>query len=268
MNIENLIDIESFKSQVDSFGMGAPFDHCIIDNFFLPDVAKLLEKEFPDYDNDSLHLYSNSLERKKTSNNWNLFPPLTYKVFSFLNSKIFIDFLSTYISNKSQLYSDPGLNGGGWHMHKKGGKLNTHLDYSIHPKLGFQRKLNIIIYLNSAWKSEWGGELGLWGGENETTPGELVKSINPNFNRAVIFDTTQNSWHGLPTPLRCPDNQYRKSIAVYYLCAPDDKATLRGKALFVPTKEQEGDLNILSLIKSRSKIETAASVYKNLKIKK
>jgi glutamyl-tRNA synthetase len=32
------------------------------------------------------------------------------------------------------------LHGGGLHCHKAGGKLNTHLDYSLHPKLNLQRK--------------------------------------------------------------------------------------------------------------------------------
>jgi len=32
-------------------------------------------------------------------------------------------------------------------MHAAGGNLNPHLDYSIHPKMGLQRKLNVIIYL-------------------------------------------------------------------------------------------------------------------------
>jgi hypothetical protein len=47
------------------------------------------------------------------------------------------------------LYPDPGLHGGGWHMHGAGGNLNPHLDYSIHPKSGLMRKLNIIIYLSN-----------------------------------------------------------------------------------------------------------------------
>jgi len=260
VNIESFINIEGFKNQAEFFGTEGPFDHCVIDDFFLPDVAKLLEKDFPDYDEKSLYLYNNPLEIKKTSNNWNAFPSLTYSVFSLLNSKKFIDFISTFLCMKTQLYSDPGLNGGGWHMHKRGGKLNTHLDYSMHPKLNLQRKFNIIIYLNSEWDVAWGGELGLWGGGSEEFPGELVKSVMPNFNRAIIFDTTQNSWHGLPSPLKCPDNQYRKSIAVYYLCEPDN-GSLRGKALFSPTAEQTDDPEIATLIKRRSEVSTASNVY-------
>ena len=50
-----------------------------------------------------------------------------------------------------------GLNGGGWHIHANGGKLNPHLDYSMYPKLPYQRKLNIIVYLQPNWEESWGG---------------------------------------------------------------------------------------------------------------
>lgn len=172
-----------------------------------------------------------------------------------------MNYLSLKITDGIQLYSDNGLNGGGWHTHKRGGKLNTHLDYSLHPKLGLQRKPNIIIYMNPNWKEEWGGALGLWGNESAEKPGELVVSVWNKFNRAVIFDTTQNSWHGLPEPLACPDDQARQSLASYFLCDAPDGVDARGKALFSPTKEQENDTEILKLIKKRSSVESAASVY-------
>ena len=44
---------------------------------------------------------------------------------------------------------DIGLHGGGVHLNQRsGGNLNLHKDYSIHPKLGMMRKLNLIIYMN------------------------------------------------------------------------------------------------------------------------
>ena len=189
------------------------------------------------------------------------FPEISYRAISFLNSDNFTNYLSTTIFGGKRLYSDPGLNGGGWHIHKKGGKLNTHLDYSLHPKLKLQRKFNIIIYMNPNWKEDWGGALGFWGNESPDKPGELVASIGSKFNRAVIFDTTQNSWHGLPDPLSCPDNEARKSIAVYYLCDPSKDADPRGKVLFSPTKAQEGNEEILDLIEKRSQVDQSSSVY-------
>lgn len=260
--MESVINLEGFAAAARTFGQEGPFDHAIIDNFFTDDFARALEAEFPAFDGDAWHTYDNAIELKKTCNNWNLFPPCTYQVFNYLNSKAFTDLVSLHLLDGIPVHADPGLNGGGWHIHGAGGKLNTHLDYSIHPKLGLQRKLNIIIYMNSRWKPEWGGHLGLWSNERPERPGALIKSVEPRFNRAVVFDTTQNSWHGLPEPLTCPPDEQRKSLAAYFLCAAPADVDPRGKALFAPTEAQKSDEGVLELIRRRSNVETAASVYK------
>jgi len=256
-----MINKESIEKESKTWVENKPFPHFIVDGFLEVDVAKKLEEEFPNFDDSIWHEYGNAIEVKKTCNNWNAFPPKTYEIFSFLNSPQFVDFLSATLFGEKILYCDPGLNGGGWHIHKRNGKLNTHLDYSLHPKLSLQRKLNIIIYLNSDWQSDWGGQLGLWDNQSQYAPGDLIKQIEPKFNRAVIFDTTMNSWHGLPNPIQCPEGQFRKSLAIYYLTEPPIDINKRGKALFAPTKEQQDDKNVLELIKKRSSVNTASNVY-------
>lgn len=258
----NGINWDSVERQIRHYGKKPPFDHVVIDDFFDHKFACLLAEEFPEFESNVWHDYNNPLEIKKTSNNWNFFPEKTYSTFAYFNSEYWLDFLSSNILDGEKLYGDSGLNGGGWHAHKKGGKLNTHLDYSLHPKLLLQRKLNIIIYINPDWKEEWGGSLGFWDNKSPEKPGKLVTSVWSKFNRAVIFDTTQNSWHGLPEPLQCPDHQVRRSIAAYFLCEPKVGVDERGKAMFAPTEEQEGDNEILELIKKRSQNSTASSVYK------
>jgi hypothetical protein len=42
------------------------------------------------------------------------------------------------------------------------------------------------------------------------------KRIMPVFNRMVIFDTTDFSYHGHPDRLACPEGNSRKSLALYY----------------------------------------------------
>jgi len=255
------INLKNLNTSLNNFSKEGPYDHCIIDNFFETEIAKKLENEFPNYDSDIWQKYNNAIEVKKLNNIWNYFPKTTYQVLNYLNSDEFVSILKKKIFKKNKLHSDMGLNGGGWHIHKRGGKLNTHLDYSLHPKLGLQRKFNLIIYLNSNWSENWGGSLGFWGNKSPIKPGKLIKSIVPKFNRAILFDTTQNSWHGLPDPIKCPKNEYRKSLAVYYLCKPNEKVRKRGKALFAPTESQKDDKEILELIKMRSSIKTAHKVF-------
>ena len=232
--------------------LNEPFPHYLIDDFFKKEVAEKLESEFPDFNSDIWHIYKNPIEVKKTCNNWNQFPNLTYKVFTLLNSRNFTGYISSNLFKDMPLYPDYGLHGGGWHIHGRGGKLNTHLDYSIHPKLKKQRKLNLIVYLNSNWQRSWGGKLGFWSNKSTNEPDSLVKEIEPIFNRAVLFDTSLNSWHGLPSKIKCPEDEFRKSIAVYYLTNPAENVAKRSRALFSPNKEQKNDEEVLKLIKMRS----------------
>jgi Rps23 Pro-64 3,4-dihydroxylase Tpa1-like proline 4-hydroxylase len=151
------------------------------------------------------------------------------------------------------------------HCHKAGGKLNTHLDYSLHPKLNLQRKVNIIIYVSKDWNPAWDGALGFWDNDDSDgvdKPGNLIQKVDCVFNRAIIFDTTQKSWHGLPDPVLCPDNISRNSLATYYLCEPPKDVDIRGKARYAPAENQKGDEKITELIAKRASLTDFSKVYK------
>ena len=256
LNTQNIED--SFRNFQGAF----PFDHCVVDNFFQEDIANKLSEDFPDFDDPIWHEYNNPLEIKKVSNLWNIFPSTTYNIFNDLNSPLFLDFLSS-LSGISPLYADNGLNGGGWHILKNGGKLNPHLDYSIHPKIPYQRKVNLIVYLNKNWQKKWGGQLGLWSSTDDgKKPKQIETTVVPSFNTAIFFDTTMNSWHGLYNTVQSPEKEYRKSIAIYYLTNPPKNVDKRGKALYAPTADQVGNDEIEDLIKKRADVKSASDVYK------
>jgi Rps23 Pro-64 3,4-dihydroxylase Tpa1-like proline 4-hydroxylase len=250
-----MINVDNLKKSFINFNNKTPFPFAIIDNFFNIDVANNLSTEFPNFDSDVFNgKYENQIEYKRTCNVWDRFPKLTYQVFSYLNSQNFLNLLSE-CTGIAKLYPDHGLHGGGWHIHPYGGKLNPHLDYSLHPKTGLQRKYNLLVYVNPVWQSGWGGELGLWSANNAlNAPGELTQIIEPLYNRAVIFDTTVNSWHGLVNSVVSPETECRKSLALYYLIDPPAEVDSRGRALFAPTDEQKNDTDVLNLIQRRSLI--------------
>ena len=213
-----------------------PFDHWVIENFLDDEDAKSLSNQFIDYDSsqDVVH-YHDWIAEKKACNSWNRFSPLTYRTFSNLLSLDFVTRLSE-ITEITPLYPDIGLHGGGMHMHKAGGNLAIHLDYSIHPKMNLQRKLNLILYLEEDYDPAWGGGLEYWSHDTDNNkPSKKIKEIEPLFNRAVLFDTTQNSWHGFPTPITCPEGKMRKSFAVYYMTEITSTAVDRYKAHYVRT---------------------------------
>lgn len=227
-----------------------PFQHAIIDNFLTSDVFRAVVEEFPSYGDPAWLAYASPLEQKKALNVWDKFGTVTYRLFAFLNAPMFVRQLERLA--ECTLYPDAGLSGAGLHCHARGGKLNVHLDYDTHPKLPLQRKLNLIIYVSPTWEDAWGGALELWSHDDvRHQPQSCRTKISVRPNRAVIFDTTQNSWHGLPEPLSCPPHVTRNSLAVYYLSDPQ-KTTTRRKALFAPYKEQVNNAAIQTLIVERA----------------
>jgi len=252
--VTQYINDQDWTKLHESFINANPFDYVVIDNFFNQETVDSLLKEFPSYDSSVWDTYyNNPIENKKACNNWNKFPKTTYSVFSYLCGQEFEDIVKT-ITGNTFLKSDIGLHGGGWHSHTKNGKLNIHLDYSLHPKLNLKRNYNLIVYITPTWNKDWGGGLELWSHNIDTNqPGQMVQTIDNKFNRAILFDTTKYSWHGLPTELDCPEGVVRQSLAVYYVSPPDFDTDPRGRALFAPYGNQKNNNNIMELIKERSR---------------
>lgn len=243
----------------EDFRSAYPFNHVVIDNFFIEEVADKLSSEFPDYNDPTINNHNSPLENKRTCNVWDKFPSCTYRTFMLLGSEEFTNNMRILTQN-DKIIMDFGLNGGGWHMHGNGGNNNIHLDYNLHPKMKMQRKLNIIVYLTKNWNVSWGGGLELWSGDDET-PSKLEKVIDNIYNRAIIFDTTQNSWHGLPNKINCPENIIRKSIAAYYIQPAPAITNSRGRALFAPREDQKNDQAISELIRKRASVQESSTVY-------
>jgi hypothetical protein len=68
-----------------------------------------------------------------------------------------------------------------------------------------------LIFFNPDWKPEWGGNLELWDRQVK----HCHRSFQPLFNRCVIFETSEVSYHGV-TAVRCPAGRARRSFAAYY----------------------------------------------------
>ena len=134
---------------------------------------------------------------------------------------------------------DRNLYGAGLHNHPRGGHLCTHLDYEINPVTYKKRWLNLILYVNDDWKEEYNGDTELWN-EDRTI---CEKRVYPQFNKALIFKTDKNSWHGVSRLIDCPDDTSRKTIAFYYVSKRsyenEVSETTRTKAKFYDPKYVE-----------------------------
>ncbi len=134
--------------------------------------------------------------------------------FAFFNSAPMLQFLEG-VTNIRGLLPDPYFSGGGLHETSNGGLLGIHADFRVNESLQTLRRVNLLIYLNKDWQDAYGGKLELW--DREMTA--MVKSVTPIFNRCVIFNTDEDSFHGHPDPLTMPEGVTRRSIALYYYTA-------------------------------------------------
>jgi Rps23 Pro-64 3,4-dihydroxylase Tpa1-like proline 4-hydroxylase len=214
--IRSLFPYEKWSSQVTSlrqhFRDNQPYPHIHLKNFLDTDVAAEMAAEFPDMATDAWTRYKHQNENKLGLAKRSMFPHLLGAVVDELNSEGFVRWLSQ-LTGIPDLVSDEMLEGGGLHQSAAGGFLNVHTDFSNHHyHKHWRRQVNLILYLNPNWDERWGGALELWDREME----HCVVKVPPLFNDALIFRTNEISYHGFPDPLRCPDGESRKSLALYY----------------------------------------------------
>jgi len=192
-----------------------PFEYVVIHNFFSKEYAEKVLSEFPDPDG-SWWPYDNPFEQKFLFNNFST--PVMKELFEHLNSPSFTKIISD-ITSILDLESDPHLHSAGLHAYPRNGKLDIHLDYTIHPISGKERRTSLMIYMTKNWKKEWGGNLQLWDPDLSNSQ-ELDIDL---WNTAVLFKTSGDAYHGFPEPITCPHGTFRKVMGLYYLSEPREE---------------------------------------------
>ena len=217
-----MIDYQLTQKIRFGYSIAYPFPHAVIDNFIV-DESKLRqsasEMKRYEYWGSDTSSYSEGNRVNKFFTPWcddniqdiKLHSPSTFEILNFLNSDATLGFLED-LTGIEELIPDPTFVGGGVHKIMRGGKLSVHADYNIHPNTGLHRRINLLLYLNENWEESYGGNLEIWDKDLKN----CVKSIPPIFNRAVIFNITDDAFHGHPEPLACPPGESRISLALYY----------------------------------------------------
>ncbi len=195
-----------------------PYPHSHLPEFLDDATARALADEFPVHGSSEWIQYKHYNENKTGLTKRELFPPMLGKVVDELNSPEFLDWLSK-LTGIPNLVGDPTLEGGGLHQSVTGGFLNLHADFTMHHhQKNWRRRINLILYLNPDWETQWGGAIELW----DKQMSRCVASVPPLLNHALIFSTTETSYHGFPEKLTCPENTSRKSLALYYYTVEHD----------------------------------------------
>lgn len=184
-----------------------------IDNFLEPDFAEQVYRSFPSFDDavKAGRVFSAVNEKGKVQiTDSSKFPEPVAQLSRELNSPEFLKTIE-YITGTPGLLADEQFVGGGIHQTRSSGHLDVHLDFDYIADRQLYRRFNILVYFNKNWLPEWGGQFELW--DPEVTA--LQHSFEPIFNRCVLFETNNISWHGV-NAVKCPEGQSRKSFAAYY----------------------------------------------------
>ncbi len=206
----NPIDVSALKTKV---AEAAPFPHFCIDNFLQTEFAESINQCFPS--NDEVRAVGHSFnavnEKGKTQvTDSALFPKPIQELNRVLASPEWLELLSD-VMGIPKLQADSELAGGGIHQTGPRGRLDVHIDFNYIADRKLHRRLNILIYFNKGWQKEWGGNIELW----DENVKKCHHSFSPLFNRCVVFETNNISYHGV-TQVKTPPGVTRNSFAAYY----------------------------------------------------
>lgn len=241
-----------------------PYPYGKHDNFLNTDFAIDLQNEILNIPSESWDRYNNPFEQKYTLRDKYNFPPFLKQLFDELTSEIFVSKLSTLVGYDLKL--DETRNFWGVHTYGPGDKLDIHIDAGLHPTQGLKKQITLGIYLSYEWQEEYGCNLEIWNGVNASRNDakliEKVDSIAPMFNRLILFECNDYSWHGNPEPANCPPESKRIFVTLSYLSENFKDKNKRMKAFFVarpgdPIDEEKDKLRLL-----RADSEKYKFVYK------
>jgi len=200
----------------DAFANAQPFRHIVVDDFLEPAFCQRLIAEFPVFDRAKALDEMGNVGGKAVIPEIARISPAYTEFDHLMKSPDFLRWIGE-ITGIDHLLYDPDYIGGGTHENLHGQDLDNHVDFNYHPKRPIHRRLNLILFLNPEWKREWGGCLELhrdpWNPDADS-----VEPIVPLANRCVVFETTENSWHGFHR-IELPEDrrrESRRSLAVYF----------------------------------------------------
>jgi Rps23 Pro-64 3,4-dihydroxylase Tpa1-like proline 4-hydroxylase len=193
-----------------AFHVANPFPHLVIDELFEEDAARKIEEAFFPL-NASYRSHRHYHSKKYSIQDPARYPLIVREALEELQTPRFVAWLQQ-VTGIDGLVADPHGVGMGMHVIGRGGFLDVHADFNVHPVTEQQRILNLLIYFNSNWQPEWGGDLELWFADMR----QRAQRIAPLLNRAVLFEVSGISFHGVPEKLQCPEGRQRNSLQLYY----------------------------------------------------
>ena len=218
------------------FRSARPFRHACIDGFLEPDIAEQALADFPGFNNEAARNEFGEVGRKAVNTDLPKISPFYARLSDYLVSDSFMDQMSA-LTGIPGLKPDVNQYGGGTHENLPGQSLDPHVDFNYDMATGRHRRINLLIYLNKDWDEAWGGNIALHSNPRDPQSDESV-AYTPDFNRAVLFETNEHSWHGFRR-VEIPEDastRSRKCLSIYLYTddRPEDEIAPPHGTFYVP----------------------------------
>jgi len=241
------------------FNEALPYRHLVIDNFLTSEGALALNQHFPTIDELKTHWKSLN-EKKSEGSDFEKFAPSFRELKTELFSQKTYDWITQVTGIEEVFITDDSM-GAGLHQGVDGSFLDIHIDFNIHHIKNVHRRLNLLIYLEQDWKDEYGGHLELWNADMTNCD----KIVAPQFNRCVIFETSEISYHGYGK-VSLPADKTRKSFFAYFYTNEREGAAKYHDTIFKARPEEGMVKKVKTEVKETLK-NTAKSTLKKIGIK-
>lgn len=188
------------------FQTAQPFPHVVLDAY-CPEA--LLEAAMPAFQQARFQVFAGENEAGKGQADP---PPSATPIFRWMRT------LKPWLEGMTGIGGlELDLLGGGLHRTQKGGRLGMHVDFNRHPDTGWYRRLNMLLFANRVYSPLDGGQLWLAERMTEDTYDASLRgpNVDPLWNRLVVFETGEHTWHGHPVPWQ-QEGYDRLSFAGYW----------------------------------------------------
>ena len=183
-----------------------------ITNFLNKKFYKLVLKEILKLERSSKNIKSFIIKNKSSKKeflDFSEYYPNQKKIIEILSSNSFKKFLKKKLQLNCNIYSDRSKMYSGFNIFEKDGFLKGHADFNYNSKLKKYRTINLLIYFNTKWKLEYGGNLIFYNYKNNKKKYEFIAKGNS----ALIFLTNKYTLHGYK---KIKTNKKRLSLNFYY----------------------------------------------------
>src|SRR5581483_2531553 len=133
------------------FARAEPFPHLVIDDFFDARFGARLLDEFPPFEQGCALDQRGEPGGKSVQENVRALGPAFVALDELLRDPRFLALLGEVTGIPDLLY-DPAYIGGGTHENRARQDLDPHVDFNYHPTEGWERCLNLLVYLNRRWE--------------------------------------------------------------------------------------------------------------------